>query len=62
MVSGKGTIGGMPNEAVNFAKVTDGLSNTIMVIENSGHDRSPNTLRALLTRDGGEQIINPGIF
>ena len=40
MVSGKGTIGGMPNEAVNFAKVTDGLSNTIMVIENSGHDQS----------------------
>jgi hypothetical protein len=23
---------------------------------------SPNTLRALLTRDGGEQIINPGAF
>ena len=33
MISGKGTIGGLPNEKVTMADVTDGTSNTILVVE-----------------------------
>jgi len=33
MIVGKGTIGGLPNEKVTFASVTDGTSNTILVVE-----------------------------
>lgn len=33
MIVGKGTVGGEPNEAVNFARIRDGSSNTIMAIE-----------------------------
>jgi len=33
MIVGKGTIGGLPNEKVSFAAVTDGTSNTIAVVE-----------------------------
>ncbi len=36
MVVGKGTIGGEPNEAVRIRDVTDGMSNTIMVIDVGG--------------------------
>jgi prepilin-type processing-associated H-X9-DG protein len=33
MIAGKGTVGGLPNEAVTFAQITDGTSNTILVVE-----------------------------
>jgi len=38
MIAGEGSIGGLPNEGVRIAKVTDGTSNTVMVVEvtNSG--------------------------
>jgi prepilin-type processing-associated H-X9-DG protein len=36
MVVGDHTIGGKPNEKVDFSKVTDGLSNTIAVVEVTG--------------------------
>jgi prepilin-type processing-associated H-X9-DG protein len=35
-VVGKDTVGGMPNEAVKLSDITDGTSNTIMVVEVSG--------------------------
>jgi prepilin-type processing-associated H-X9-DG protein len=33
MIVGKGTIGGLPNEKVGFKDVTDGTSNTILLVE-----------------------------
>ncbi|MHB8900193.1 MAG: DUF1559 domain-containing protein [Thermoguttaceae bacterium] len=33
MISGKDALGGAPNESVKFEDVTDGLSNTILVVE-----------------------------
>jgi len=33
MIVGKGTIGGLPNEKVTLADVTDGTANTILVVE-----------------------------
>jgi prepilin-type processing-associated H-X9-DG protein len=36
MVVGDHTIGGKPNETVDFSKITDGLSNTIAVVEVTG--------------------------
>jgi prepilin-type processing-associated H-X9-DG protein len=36
MIVGEGTLGGLPNEEVSFAKVLDGTSNTIIVIEVAG--------------------------
>ncbi len=35
-IVGKDTVGGMPNEAVKISDITDGTSNTIMVVEVSG--------------------------
>ena len=35
-VVGKDTVGGTPNEAVKISDITDGTSNTIMVVEVSG--------------------------
>jgi prepilin-type processing-associated H-X9-DG protein len=35
-VVGKDTVGGMPNEAVKSSDITDGSSNTIMLVEVSG--------------------------
>ena len=35
-VVGKDTVGGMPNEAVKSSDITDGTSNTIMLVEVSG--------------------------
>ena len=36
MVTGEGTVGGEPNEAVRFPDIMDGTSNTIMVVEVTG--------------------------
>jgi prepilin-type processing-associated H-X9-DG protein len=36
MVVGDHTIGGKPNEKVDFSKITDGSSNTIAVVEVTG--------------------------
>jgi prepilin-type processing-associated H-X9-DG protein len=36
MIVGKDTVGGTPNEAVKISDITDGTSNTIMVVEVSG--------------------------
>ena len=36
MIVGKGTMGGTPNEFFNFSQVTDGSSNTILVVEVTG--------------------------
>jgi prepilin-type processing-associated H-X9-DG protein len=36
MIVGKGTAGGLPNEAVSFADITDGTSNTILIVEVTG--------------------------
>src|SRR5208283_3296801 len=36
MVVGDHTIGGKPNETVDFSKITDGTSNTIAVVEVTG--------------------------
>ncbi|NLS94105.1 MAG: DUF1559 domain-containing protein [Planctomycetaceae bacterium] len=33
MITGEGTIGGLPNECVSFRDITDGTSNTIAVVE-----------------------------
>ena len=33
MIVGEGTLGGVPNEAVCFSDITDGMSNTILAIE-----------------------------
>ena len=33
MIVGKGTLGGVPNEAVRFPDITDGTANTILAIE-----------------------------
>jgi prepilin-type processing-associated H-X9-DG protein len=35
-IVGKDTVGGMPNEAVKISDITDGTSNTIMVVEVCG--------------------------
>jgi prepilin-type processing-associated H-X9-DG protein len=35
-IVGKDTVGGMPNEAVKISNITDGTSNTILVVEVSG--------------------------
>jgi len=36
MITGKGTIGGLPNEIVGLKDITDGASNTILVVEVTG--------------------------
>ena len=36
MITGEGTIGGLPNEAIDVSDVRDGMSNTIMVVEVAG--------------------------
>ncbi len=36
MITGKGTIGGLPNEIVRLPDITDGSSNTIIVVEVTG--------------------------
>ena len=36
MVVGDHTVGGKPNEKVDFSKITDGTSNTIAVVEVTG--------------------------
>ncbi len=36
MITGKGTIGGLPNECVRLGDITDGTANTIIVVEVAG--------------------------
>ena len=36
MIVGQGTVGGQPNEEVDFADIRDGTSNTVMAIEVDG--------------------------
>ena len=59
MIVGKGTLGGEPNEAVRFADVLDGTSNTILAIEvgSSGiHWMEP---RDLTVEEAVTLITNP---
>ena len=59
MVVGKGTIGGEPNESVAFSDITDGMSNTIMMIEVGGSGINWMEPRDITLEEAITYITNP---